>query len=211
MPLRPTMSLIIDQVRTKIGDPKGARQQFDDSTIQDALDRYRDDIRYEPLKTAPSFVNTSGGPQAQYVFADYYSRFSFWESDVIIQGNDVNTHAPWVVLTPLSSELLVGHFQFELDVFHTGTFPGQWPPVYATGKTFDIFAASADLLEMWALALSGKYDVSVAGQSFRRSQMMEFKLKMANQYRMMAKTRVGKMVRKDVRARETLHGDTTFI
>lgn len=211
MPLRPTMSLLINQVRTKIGDPKGANQQFDDSTVQDILDRYRTDVRYEPLQIAPGFVNASGGPQAQYVFADYYSRFSFWESDVVIQGNDVNTHAPWIVLTPLNSELLVGHFQFELDVFNTGTFPGQWPPVYATGKVYDPYMASADLLEMWALALSTKYDVTVAGQSFRRSQMAEFKLKMAQQYRMMAKPRVGKMVRKDVRAKETLHGDTTFI
>lgn len=184
-----------------IADPAGASQQFADQDIQNRLDWSRDDIRYESLIIAPSIVNTaSTNNQAATIFADYYSRHGYWESDVVLQAY-VNG-AAWVVATPLASELLIGqaHWQFELNVFTSGTVPGQLPPVFATGKIYDVYSAAADLLQFWAATFSDAYDITVDGQSLRRSQRMTAKLLLAEEYRKMAKPKLAKMVREDVHA-----------
>ena len=201
MAVRPTMSYLIAKVRQMIFDLSGPNQFFADQDIQDELDspQCRDDIRYELLQMAPAIVNAGNNSHlAQYIWADYYSSYDFWESDVVIQGNNVTTGYPWIVLTPLNSELIVGHFQFELDVFNSGTVPGQWPPVYATGKVYDRFMCAANLLDFWSAALVASYDINVDGQSLKRSQMAQAKQNLANKYRMQAKMRVGHMVRNDV-------------
>jgi hypothetical protein len=104
------------------------------------------------------------------------------------------------VLTPASSDLIVGHWQFENSVFTNGTVPGQLPPVFATGKVYDVNCAAADLLEFWAATLAGAYDVTVDGQSLRRSQLMTAKLALAEYYRRKAKPKLSKLDRHDVMA-----------
>ena len=199
MPVRPTMSDLIARERQMIGDPAGASQFFLDQDIQDRLDASRDDIRYESLILAPSIVNTaSTNNQASTIFADYYSKYGWWEQDVVLQG--YLNGAAWVVLTPLASDYITGHWQFELNVFTSGTVPGQLPPVFATGKVFDIYWAAADLLEFWAVQLSGAYDITVDGQSLRRSQLMTAKFAAAEYYRRLAKPKIARMDRGDVLA-----------
>ncbi len=199
MPVRSTMASLIAKVRQMIFDPSGSNQFFADQDIQDHLDYHREDIRYEPLEIAPSIVNAaSTGNQAQVIFADYYSRYQNWEDDVVLQGVNTSTHAAWVVLTPVASENLLGHWQFETSVFTSGVAPGQYPPCFATGKIFDTFAASADLLEFWSASLAGAYDITMDGQSMRRSQHMQAKLTLAASYRRKCKPKIAKLVRDDV-------------
>lgn len=203
MAVRTTLAAQIAKVRTLINDPDGASPQFDDQTIQDQLDQNRDDIWYEPLKMAPAIVNAASTNNVPtMVFADYYSNFSWWEADVVLQGNSTNTHAAWVVLTPTASDLIVGHWSFETssltDLFASGTYPGQYPPVWATGKAFDIYATAADLCDMWSAYLAGSYDITVDGQTLRRSQLMQAKQTLATLFRRQAKPRTAKMVRSDV-------------
>src|SRR2546423_13039350 len=113
MPLRSTMTDLISLVRTMIADPTGSSPQFSDQQIQDRLDASRDDIRYEALTIAPSIVNAaSTGNQPSVIFADYYSKYQWWEADVVLQGNNTSTSAAWVVLTPVASDYIVGHWQF---------------------------------------------------------------------------------------------------
>jgi hypothetical protein len=186
-----------------IADPVSASQQFDDQTIQEKLDELRDDVWYEPLKIAPAIVNAASTNNVpSMVFADYYSAFHWWEADVVLQGNSTETHAAWVVLTPTVSDLLVGHWSFEAtslqELFANGTFPGQYPPVWATGKVYDLNLAAAELLDFWAAALAGAYDITVDGQTLRRSQLMTAKMTLANQYRCKAKPRTAKLVRRDI-------------
>lgn len=197
-PYRSTMADLIALVRTMIADPAGVSQQFQDIDIQNRLDASRDDIRYEGLTIAPSIVNTaSTGNQASTIFADYYSKYPWWEQDVVLQG--YFNGAAWIVLTPLASDYIVGHWQFDSTaVFVNGTVPGQLPPVFATGKIYDLNAAAADLLEFWAATLAGSYDITVGGQVFRRSQLMAAKLTMAQYYRRLAKPKVAKMNRNDL-------------
>jgi hypothetical protein len=194
------MSDLITLVRTMIADPAGASQQFSDSQVQDRLDASRDDIRYEGLVIAPSIVNLgSTSNSASTIFADYYSKYQWWEADAVLQGQG-STGLPWIVLTPVASDYITGHFQFETSVFTSGTVPGQLPPVFITGKVYDCNCAAADLLEFWAATLAGSYDVTVDGQTLRRSQLMQAKLTMAQHYRRLAKPKIAKQSRHDVLA-----------
>lgn len=200
MPVRSTMSSLITLVRTMIFDPSGGSQQFADQDVQDRLDANRNDVRYEQLQIAPSIVNlASTNNQPETIFADYYSQYGWWETDCVLQGQGVGG-AAWAVLTPTTSDYIVGHFQFENTPFVNGTVPGQLPPVFITGKIYDIYAASADLLEFWAASLASAYDITVDGQTLRRSQLMAAKLTLAKSYRCMAKPKVARMSRHDVMA-----------
>lgn len=153
-------------------------------------------MRGEELQASPVIVNAaSTNNQAQFVFADYYSRFSNWEPDAVLQG--ILDDSPWKVLTPAASDYLTGYFQFQLTPFVNGTAPGQWPPVIITGKVYDPYAASADLLEFWAAKLALKFDVVVGGQSFKRSQAPDNLRALARTYRMQQKPKIVKMVRSD--------------
>lgn len=195
------MAALITKTRLLIGDPAGTSQRFDDQTIQDQLDLRRIDVWYEPLKMAPAIVNAASTNNVpSMIFADYYSDFGYWESDVTLQGNSTSTHAAWVVLTPVATELMLdnAHFQFETSIFTTGTFPGQYPPVWCTGKTYDPYGAAADLLEFWAATLTSKYDMTVDGQSLHRSQLMQAKFTLAAQYKRKTRPFVGKQIRWDV-------------
>jgi hypothetical protein len=197
--VRNTMAQLIDRVRLMIFDPRGATQFFADSDIQDTLDEGRDDIRYEPLAVAPTIVNTaSTGNQASTIFINYFSKYQWWEQDAVLQG--YSNGQAWVVVPAVQSDYITGRFWFETasTEFTAPTVPGQLPPVFITGKVFDPFYASADLLEFWAAALSAAYNISVDGQSLSRSQLMTAKLTLADQYRRRAKPRIAKMNRGDV-------------
>lgn len=198
MPVRSSMSALIARTRLLIGDPTGGSQQFADQDIQDTLDECRDDVAYEMLTARPSIVNaasTSNVPQI--IWADYYSQFQWWETDLVVQGNVTNT--PWSVLTPVASDYLTGHFQFELTPFVNGTVPGQYPPVWiAYGKTFDVYLAASKLLELWAASLaSTTYDFSQDGFNARRSQIVEGKMKLSCLFKARARPRTMRVRRDD--------------
>lgn len=199
MTVRSTMTDLISLVRTMISDPAGGSQQFTDQQVQDRLDANRDDIRYENLVIAPSIVNTASTNNiAAYIFADYFSKYGYWEADVVLQGY-LNA-AYWKVLTPVASELLLdeAHWQFETSVFTTGTTPGQLPPIFATGKVYDVYAASADLLEFWAATSARRFDFNSDGQSFRVSQVQAGLQKQADYYRRQCKPKIAQVARHDV-------------
>lgn len=191
------MSDLIARVRLMIADTNQSSLQFQDQDIQDRLDASRSDVRYENLIMAPSYVNAASTNNVpEIIFADFYSRYQWWESDVVLQGAANNNF--WLVLAPVISDYITGHWQFESTPFVNGTYPGQLPPVFATGKVYDPNYAAADLLVYWASALSGAYDVTLDGQNMRRSQLMQQKLSMADYYRRLSKPIIAKMVRDDV-------------
>jgi|GEM_PF-911699 len=206
MAVRASMSQIISRVRFMIQDLSGASQFFADQDIQDTCDQYMDFVRYEPMRIAPTIINTaSTNNQPSVIFIEYFSRFQWFESDAVLEGVNTSTHAAWIVLTPTESDFINGHFWFESSSteFTSPTVPGQYPPVFITGRVHDLYLASADLLEFWGAALSSAYDIAVDGQNLRRSQLMTAKLTLAEQYRRKAKPRVVKMVRDDVQTEIT--------
>jgi hypothetical protein len=185
---RATMAALITKTRSLINDPAGGGQVWSDDDVQDQLDPTRQDIREELLTPAPVILNAASTNNiAVLIWCDYFSRFKWWEDDVVLQGNNVATSASWKVLTPLTSEPIAGHWAFETTVFTTGTAPGQYPPVFATGKSFDVWLAAANLLEMWSAKYTLAYDVTTDQQTFRRGQIIDNQLKLAEQYRKRAR------------------------
>ncbi|HET8906191.1 MAG TPA: hypothetical protein VFN11_04420 [Ktedonobacterales bacterium] len=197
MAVRASMAAIITETRLLINDPAGGSQIFTDQQVQDHLDdplTARYDIRYEQLAYGPSIVNLSGQQSgtASYIWADYYSGYSWWETDCVIQEGH------YVVVTPAASDYITGHFQFELTPFVNGTVPGQMPPLYITGKAYDINGAARTLWMLRAALLATAYDFTADGQSFHRSQQMAMCLKMADYYGGRARARTITVHRDDL-------------
>lgn len=201
MSVRSSMSQIISRVRFMIQDLEGANQFFANQDIQDTCDETVEFVRYEPLQIAPTIVNTaSTGNQPTVIFIEYFSQFQWWESDVVLEGNNTSTSQAWKVLTPSESDYINGHWWFQPSAteFTSPTVPGQYPPVFATGKVYDLYRASADLLEFWGASQAASYDITVDGQSLRRSQLMQAKMTLANSYRRKCKPKIAKMARDDI-------------
>jgi hypothetical protein len=191
------MAAIITETRLLINDPAGGSQQLTDQQIQDHLDDTREDINYERLVPAEKIINLGGltTSTASVIWADYYSEYHWWESDCVLQFGQ-----NFPVLTPLASDYIVGHWQFDsLTPFVDGTVPGQYPPVYITGKTYDINLAASTLWRFKAAALATAYDFTADGQTFHRSQQAPMCLKMADYYEKKARARTLTLVRDDLR------------
>jgi len=174
MAVRSSMAQLITQTRQLIGDLGSPTQDLDDQTVQDVLDAHREEIRYELLRPMPDIQpGQNGSLVAQFVWASYQSEFQYWESDVVIQGLNTTTNQPWVVLTPVSFEYINGKWTFAVTLPNIATPPAQYPPVYAVGKVYDLYAAAADLLDRRiALHAFTQFDVTTDGQSLRLSQVI---------------------------------------
>lgn len=181
MAIRASSVDAIAKLRLLIGDRASATQQFSEQQLQDALDRVRQEVRYEVLRPYATYTPTG----IQY--RDFYSSWGYFESDVTLLDGGYNT------ITPSTSELLLdnAHWTFALG-------QGQYPPVFALGKAFDIYRAAADLLEYWAAAGAADFAFSADGGSFHPEQVAQARLKLAQMYRAKQRPIVVQMVRDDV-------------
>lgn len=168
-PLRASMADLIARVRRYIGDPAGPNAFFADTDLQDQLDEYRRTVRYAPLLPGPTLQ-----PGTLYDYLDYYSSVGNWEADEVLTWTDFS------VLSPVTADRLTGHWTFD----NSAGPAGQYPPVYVTGKFYDLWAAAADLLEQWAgMLATTSIDFSAEGNSFKASQPVNAKMALARQYR----------------------------
>lgn len=195
MPVRSSMAALNTRVSVLINDP--TNMTFSQQVIQDWLDRTRQVVRYELLTPAPDIVPVSAAP-AQFDWATYFSRFTDWESDEVIQAGSFGGQN-WAVVTPLTSDELTGRWTFDVTLPTIGTPPGQLPPLFITGKYYDPYLAAAYLLEMWAAQLADSFDFTSDGQSFKRSQRGAAKLNLARIYRQNAKPTTTQLTRSDLR------------
>lgn len=179
MAVRSSMTELIGVVRGLIGDTIQAAEQFTDQDLQDSLDMTRADVRLFELTGAETIQ--SGGT---VVWLDFYSEgYQYWEADEKLQDRN------WATLTPATSERQVGHWTFSAN---------QYPPVYITGKTYDPYAAAADLLETFAANLFNQVDINVAGQQFAFSQKQKQVLAAADRLRSKANCTRAAVIRSDV-------------
>ncbi len=176
MAVRLSMADLIARVRLLIHDVAGASQVFGDQEIQDVLDTHHTDVRYLELEAAATLSPAS----TQYL--DYYAG-GCWEADETLVDGSYNT------LTPDTADQLIGHWTFAAS---------QNPPVYIIGKTYDVYAAAADLLEAWAAREKLSFDVDADGARFSRSQKAEMLLQLAAQYRRQQQPVMAAMVRNDI-------------
>ena len=161
---RAAMASIITLVRGLINDPAGASQQFTDDAIEDRLDL----TRTYRLKEELTALAEPAGTQLKF-----QSAYRYWESDLSL------TNPAGTVLSPTSSDPISGYFVFGST--QTG--------VYATGFTYDVYAASAELLSLWAGSI--EQDIlkfSADGSSYEFSGVRDAKLRLAAQYRARSST-----------------------
>lgn len=169
MAARETMAQLIERLRVMIHDPAGDTATWGDEELQQFLDEHRKDVRREELVVKP---NADGS------FTDYYATYGYWEADATLED------AGGSKLTPASFEWIVGHWTF------ASSTP---PPVYATGKVYDLYGAAADVLEAWAAREALEFDFSVGDQRFARSQKRQALLELAAQYEQQAWPEVAPM------------------
>ena len=152
-----------------VGDPVVAgtptTSVFTDQEIQDALDHHRVDVLQKRLTPRPTITSTG------LDYKDYQARWGFWEDDVVIVDSS------WATVTASASDELTGHWTFTASTL---------PPLYITGKTFDLYGAAVEVLEAWeALTRAAGEIVSFSedGQSFTRSQKATGIATLAQEYR----------------------------
>lgn len=180
MAARGTMASLILRVRLLINDtlPLGSGQIFSDQDIQDVLDAGRTDLVNVPLVGQPTYT----GSTIQYL--NYYADgWTDWETDYVL--NQYLT-AP---VTPASTEPITGLFTFAANTL---------PPVYITGKSFDIYRSAADLLQRWAAKWALLYSVNVDGQSLQRNQAHKALTDLAKFYRLQQRAGTLTLKRSDI-------------
>lgn len=190
---------IIPVVRQMIGDTSGT-PDFADQDIQNACDEYRLTVRYELLTAAPDIQPPQGqGTTAQFVWATYFSEYQYWEADEVLQGTDTATFKPWVLLTPVATERIAGKWTFAVTLPSIATPPSQFPPVYATGKVYDLNAVAATLLErrIAKYALTS-FDFTADGRQMRLGQTLDRLEKLRAFYLAKSWTRAVELVRTDL-------------
>lgn len=195
------MAAIISRVRQLVGDVT-TPQDFTDQDVQDVCDAYRADIRYELLAPAPDIQpGQNGATTANFVWAAYFSDFQHWEDDVVLQGLNVSTGQAWVLLTPTVSEPIVGRWTFAVTLPSIATPPAQYPPVWATGKVYDLYAIAAMLLRRRiGLRSLTMFDFASDGQSFKVGSVLDRWERLAASYLSMSWNRSVDLVRTDLAA-----------
>ena len=160
MAARATMAGLITLVRELINDPVSASSQFSDDAIQEQLDNDRE---YVLLTELLPYASADGITQLKF-----QSQYKYWESDLVL------TDPAGTALTPTTSDSISGYF----------TFSESQDAVYATGFVFDVYAASAELLTLWAGRI--EQDIvkfSADGSSYEFEGLGNSKLKLASEYK----------------------------
>jgi len=159
MAARATMTGLITLVRGLINDPAGASQAFTDEDIQEQLDEVREYVR---LDTLTPYAEPDDSQ------LKFQSPYKYWESGLVL------TDPAGTVLTPSTSDLKSGYF----------TFLTSQEAVDATGFTYDVYAASAVLLTLWAGRIEQDLTkFSADGSSYEFEGLGNSKLKLASQYK----------------------------
>jgi hypothetical protein len=179
MPLRTSMGSLITRVRGMINDTSGASQVWADFDIQMVLDESRQDLFNQPLEARPTYGSGT------LLYLDYFAPPSLgdWEDDIVLKQYLTT------VVTPSVTDDIVGHWTFAATTL---------PPVFITGKTFDIYRSAADLLERWAAKWALSYAISVDGQTLHREQACVALLNLAHNYRLKQRAHVISTYRGDI-------------
>lgn len=159
---RATMADLITRVR----DLTNAQaSDWTDDQVQGFLDRHRVETRYgllEPVlqqgmpPMSLAGLSIYGG---MLTFTDYVAPWGDWESDETLYSSTGG------VLTVATNGADRNVGRWTLAAAHS-------PPVYIYGKTYDVAAAAADVLEAWASRYALAYDFGTdAGESFSRGQI----------------------------------------
>ena len=179
MPVRSTMAALIARERLMIFDPAGASQVFADQDIQNILDESRIDCYNLPL--TPQWTFSGNTP----LFLDYFapSQWGNWEDDIVLKQYLTTP------VTPSATDDIVGHWTFAQTTL---------PPVYITGKTYDIYRAAADLLQRLASQWMLRFNATADGQTLHREGAFANIRALIKEYRLKQRVGITTMARSDM-------------
>jgi hypothetical protein len=132
--LRESMAEVIARLRAEVGDEDeggDTSPHWTDEQLQDFLDARRTDALLAELRAYESYVAGS------VVWLDYFTPRGMWEADAALF--DVSRTA--IDAVEYAADLVLGHWTFAAS---------RTPPLYVTGRCYDIHSSAADVFEAWA-------------------------------------------------------------
>ncbi len=142
------------------------------------MDEGRIDIVNGSMTAKPTFSGNT------VLYLDYFTDGGGgWEDDYVLRQFLTN------LVTPSTVEPIAGHFQFATTTL---------PPIFITGKLFDIYRSAADLLERWSASWVMSYTVNVDGQSLQRGMVAPAMQALAKTYRRQQRAGTISMTRSDL-------------
>lgn len=176
MATRTTMSALITLVRQMIFEPSATEGSWADEDLQRWLDLHVELIDMAPLGYVWEMV---GGVRGVF---EYVSSRQYWESNALL------TDAARNPVTPSAADPLAGRWSFTTH---------QPPPLYVTGRTYDVYAAAADAVEARLARRALEYDFSADGSTFHRSQAYEAMRDLVKTLRARSRPMTARMIRSD--------------
>lgn len=181
MAARTGMANLIGRVRVMCDDVSTA--DVSDDTIQNILDKHRLEVHREQLAMSPRYESGT----AKYY--DFFSNYGDFEEDTtanafIVEDSTGTDKAPDTV------DYVNGHIQYNTDQ------QGEYR--YLTARSYDIYAAAADVWRLLAGQATSKFDFSADDAKFSRGQWFRHCTVMADHYDRLARPGVATMMRGDV-------------
>lgn len=175
---------LIARLRLLVGDAAGTTQTWTDDELELALDSHRHDWWYWRLTAIPTV--TAGTTEYHTFVADDID--GIWDSDTLLYAADQAT-----ILTADSVNLTVGQWTFTADQADN-------LPLYASGRTYDLYGAAVDILGQWQARLKlDSFDFDTEDESFKRSQKLAAIDELIGTYRTQMQPSTGRLVRGDTR------------
>ena len=163
------MTDLITKTRTLLADTGGtATQHFSDDDIQNNLDVYQEFVMFERLDLKPTLVANNVIQYKNY-FSRQYFEGTTGGTVTIIQNQWYGT------ITPTTIDFINGRYTWSTD---------QYPYIYyITGKRYDIYAAAADLADLWVASMKNVVDFRAWRSGFTMSQQITNLVNLAIQLR----------------------------
>ena len=170
---RSTMADLITRVRAlaSVGTADytlSGSTYWTDDQIQAVLDRYRLDFADDQLRSMREY--DAGGTARYYTHTTIYSNLEATSggSTVLYIRDSTGARAG---TTAWTADYNAGRFTFTADT--AGTV------YYLTGRSYDVYAAAAELWETKAAHVAERFDFTADGASFKASQLISQYEKMA--------------------------------
>lgn len=188
---RSTLAQLITDVRslTFAGTAEytlGATTYFSDDHIQRYLDAHREDLWDVPLRAVPRRI---GGGSVAY----YDHRVGYGNLEATSAGTSIFTVRDGLGATIGTASYSVD-YQRGMVTFAADTAGSAR---YADARTYNVYAAAADLLEAWAAREALSFDIQTEDQRLTRSQKQKQLLTLAAEYRQQSGPMTVQMVRSD--------------
>ena len=147
----------------------GTTNYWDDTQLQNILDIHRTDVIFEQLQMYPTYVSSGS-----LSYQDYRSSFGYFEAT---SGGTAIFYVQDSTGSTVGSSSYTPDYRRGVVLFGSDQVGTVY---YLTGRSYDLPAAAADIWRRKAAHLaSSSFDFSTDNHSVKRSQLVDYALKMA--------------------------------